>query len=107
MVVGLPGRVSAKDCRASISKPDLPGMATGYSPYSGCRTLLERSTPDKVSCAKSGVEFRKEAVDAAITKRWMDNTAGSKFASAGKSRIMNSRTKCVPHIYAPDPNFYF
>src|SRR5688572_8855044 len=104
MVIGLPGSVFTKNCRTPFSKPDLSGMAPGHPPYSGCRIVLERNTPDKVSCGKGGLEFRKEAVGTAMTKRWMDNAEGSKFASAGQSRILNSRTKCVPRIYTRDIN---
>src|SRR5690349_10074509 len=42
-------------------------MASDHSPGPACRSIFERSAPDKVSCTKAGVESRKEAVSTAIT----------------------------------------
>ena len=61
-------------------------MASDHSPGPACRTVFERSSPDKVSCAKAGLEFRKEAVSTAITKRWIDNTHPTNFFTCKTAR---------------------
>ena len=61
-------------------------MASDHSPGPACRTVFERSSPDKVSCAKAGLEFRKEAVSTAFTKRWIDNTHPTNFFTCKTAR---------------------